>query len=173
MDARPFVVLMDASRIQRSIRRMAYSIAETYFSSTGIYIIGINDIGCEIGKILYDQVKSLVPCSCHLGSLSIPNHTQHSPEASSLNPMLIEGATVLLVDDVVFTGKTLQKAVHQILSLSEPKHLSCMALIDRGHRRFPIELTFVGLHWPTKLNEHVQVSWDERSPSSQVLLYYD
>jgi len=173
METRPFVVLMDASRIQRSLRRMAYSIAETYFSSTRLYLIGINDTGCEIARILFEQIQPLVPCECHLGALSIPDPLSKPNGVSSLDPQRLEGATIVLVDDVVFTGKTLQTAVHQILSLTEPKHLCCSALIDRGHRSYPMELRFVGMHWPTKLNEHVQVLWDEHAHTGQVLLYYD
>jgi pyrimidine operon attenuation protein/uracil phosphoribosyltransferase len=164
---------MDADRIQRSLRRMAFNVAETYYHSTSIHLIGINEIGCQIARILLSQVERLVPCPCHFGALQISSTSAWQSVDASLVINQAQGATILLIDDVVFTGKTLQRAVHYLLSVAEPEQLACMALIDRGHRHYPIELRFVGMHWPTKLNEYVQVLWELEDASRQVVLYYD
>lgn len=173
MESRPFVVLMDAARIQRSLRRMAFNIAETYYHSTSIHLIGINEIGCHIARILLSHVEHLVPCPCQFGALPISSTTPTQPVEASLAINQTQGATILLIDDVVFTGKTLQKAVHYLMSVAEPQQLACLALIDRGHRHYPVELRFVGIHWPTKLNEYVHVLWDKEDASHKVVLYYD
>lgn len=160
------VVLMDASRMNRSIRRIAYNIIEERTESP-LIILGVNERGFALADRLNKEI-SVIPGSaslCGKIEVSAPNTTRLFIEHS------LEGAFVVLVDDVMFSGKTMQQAIHYVISNHRPSNIKIASLIDRGHRTFPLEPQYVGLTCPTKLSEHVHVFIQPDSDHDAVILY--
>lgn len=172
MDARnqrQSIPLMDAGRIERSIRRIAFNLAEEYHRSQSITLLGLNTRGLGIAHRLQSELNNLLPHPGHVAQIECESgEVTTNAEASILNHR-----TVICVDDVIFSGRTMQKAVMHVMSNFNPDIIRCVALIDRGHRKFPVEPQFTGLVCPTKLLEHVHVDLKPESDIDQVLLYHD
>lgn len=151
MDDSNTVVLMDDRRIERSLKRIAHQIAEDNRSEKELVVLGINERGyavaCALNKYLSALIGKEVGCYRIL-----PAGDDKIEGVTSL-----QNKYVLLVDDVIFSGTTMFKALSIISKTEYPDEVHTAALIDRGHRKFPIIARFTGMELPTKLNEHVTV----------------
>ncbi len=165
---RRHVVLMDANRIQRSIQRMAFSLAEE-FHENRVVLLGINDRGFAVASRMCHVLTSILPNSCELARIVLDKGapTIDDPDVDFNNK------TVIIVDDVIFSGRTMQQAVTFVMQASSPDIIRCVALVDRGHRKFPVEPQFWGLECPTKLMEHVHVDLIPDAKLDQVILFQD
>jgi len=162
----PKVVLMDASRMSRSIRRIAFNIVEE-FTSGNLFILGINDRGFSLAERLQKEINSIPKAKCHSARIEVSESgTVHFPDSIQL-----DGSYVVVVDDVMFSGKTMQQAVSYVMLTFKPEIISVASLIDRGHRKYPLEPRFVGMTCPTKLSEHVHVFIQPDSDHDAVILY--
>lgn len=162
------VVLMDAERIQRSIRRISYCIAEE-FHQNKILLLGINDRGHAVASRMYEVLAAILPNGCELARIDT------DAELTKIGDLDINAnkKTVIIVDDVIFSGRTMQQAVTYIMQSSTPHIVRCVVLIDRGHRKYPVEPQFWGLICPTKLMEHVHVDLKPSAEWDQVILLHD
>ncbi len=160
------VILMDADRIQRSIRRMAYNLAEEYHGSH-LLLIGINTRGDALASRLHDVLNPILPHGCKHAQIVI----EGDKIRTSADTDGYDGKAVIIVDDVIFSGRTMQQAVAHIIRNGKPDVVRCVALVDRGHRKFPVEPQFNGLTCPTKLKEHVHVDLIPEADIDQVVLY--
>lgn len=156
---------MSAKRMERTIKRIAYQVFEHSASDPGIILLGIDKRGYSLarrlGNVLSDVVKSPVKSF----KLGINDRSDDPLDGSALH-----GKNVVLVDDVIFTGRTVYHALHKLFDNGEPSCLMLAVLIDRGHRTYPVEAQYVGLRIPSKLNEHVTVKLSELGQPDQVLL---
>lgn len=163
------VVLMDASRIERSIRRIAFQLAEEYHHHPAVTLLGINTRGFAVASRLHGIMGTLLPNPCLVCQIMV----EDGPIRTNADPMALDSRTVIVVDDVIFSGRTMQQAVLYVMQNHQADIVRCVALVDRGHRKFPVEPQFTGLVSPTKLLEHVHVDLIPDAESDCVLLYPD
>jgi pyrimidine operon attenuation protein / uracil phosphoribosyltransferase len=164
----PHVVLMDADRIERSIRRMAFNLAEEYHDRQ-ILLLGLNARGHAVATRLHAILASILHQGCDIARLDIESEDGTTiPEG-----VHFDGKTVIIVDDVIFSGRTMQKAVALVIQYGAAGILQSVVLVDRGHRKFPVEPQFSGLTCPTKLREHVHVDLIPDAKQDQVILVHD
>jgi pyrimidine operon attenuation protein/uracil phosphoribosyltransferase len=158
------IVLMDNARIQRSLKRMAIEVWEKIDPEKELIIIGLNERGFATAKVLQEKLEKLHDpknIDCVQYDVKNLNHNKPLPECSE--------KFVLIVDDVIFSGKTIFDALTAIISTGEPERIEVLTLLDRGHRKYPIESNMTGMKVPTKVGEHVEVMLLNENPAQVVL----
>jgi pyrimidine operon attenuation protein/uracil phosphoribosyltransferase len=161
-------VLLDAAAIQRALTRIAHEIAERNEIGAEVVLVGIPEGGVplaqRLGKILSEIWKHSVPT----GSLDVSMHRDDLDHraAPTIHPTVmpfdVTGKTVVLVDDVLFSGRTTRAAMDALNDFGRPRKIQLAVLIDRGHRELPIKADFVGKNVPTAANEKVHVRIGEK-----------
>lgn len=157
------IVILNEQAIQRALTRIAHEIAERNETSSDVVLVGIQRGGVplaqKLGGLLGDIWKRPMPC----GKLDVSMHrddlAQHvAPDVQPTTiPFDVTGKTVVLVDDVLFSGRTIRAAMDSLNDFGRPKRIQLAVLVDRGHRELPIKADFVGKNVPTGLNEKVIV----------------
>ena len=161
-------VILDAGAIHRALTRIAHEIAERNEHSAEVVLIGIPEGGVplaqRLGKILAEIWKHSVPT----GSLDVSMHRDDLDHRAApkvhptIMPFDVTGKTVVLVDDVLFSGRTTRAAMDALNDFGRPKKIQLAILIDRGHRELPIKADFIGKNVPTATNERIIVSLGEK-----------
>lgn len=165
--------IMNEGDISRALVRIAHEIIEKNHGIDGICLIGIRTRGIPLAHRIAENISRIEGVSLDVGELDITLHrddrTSQEPLVSKNDvPFEIEGRTVILVDDVIFTGRTARAALNAIMELGRPAKIQLAALVDRGHRELPISATFVGKNIPTSLNEVVAVRLSEQDGETAV-----
>lgn len=169
--------VMDASKIRRILYRMTTEILERNRNLKNLVIIGIRTRGIYLGKRIAKLIKELEKVDVPVGVLDITLYrddfseleTQHMVQKTEIN-FSISKKDVLLVDDVLFTGRTIRAAMDCLFDLGRPKTIQLLVLIDRGHRELPIRADYVGKVLPTSRRELVQVRLKEVDDKDEVLI---
>jgi pyrimidine operon attenuation protein/uracil phosphoribosyltransferase len=151
--------------VRRAVTRMAHEIIERNRGLDGVVLVGLQRggvwlaeaLGLEIGRIEHDVPIGSVDASLHRDDIGL---RPVSPGAVSDLPVPVDGAVVVLVDDVLFTGRTVRAALDAIGEYGRPRSVQLAVLVDRGHRELPIRPDFVGKNLPTSLDEQVTVTAD-------------
>ena len=177
MDAAEKVVL-DRDDVARALVRMAHEVVERNTDpSSALAIVGIHSRGVPLAGRLHAQVAELLAQPVALGSLDISFHRDdlgRRPQTPVVHATEIDfpldGATVVIVDDVLFTGRTVRSAIDALFEYGRPARVQLAVLVDRGHRELPIRPDYVGKNLPTSLAERVNVSIDEVDGSEQVTI---
>jgi pyrimidine operon attenuation protein/uracil phosphoribosyltransferase len=170
------VVILDAPAIERALTRMAHEIQERNLQGQGVVLIGIQRGGVRLAERLSRLLAGIWQHPVAVGSLDINMHrddlhTQLAPEVHETRiPFDITDKTVVLVDDVLFSGRTVRAALDAMNDLGRPSRVQVAVLVDRGHRELPIKADFVGKNIPTSLQERVHVSLQEENGSDRVSL---
>ena len=170
-------VCMDADEIERSLTRIAHQILEANKGAGNIALVGIVTRGDLLAKRLAEKIEAIEGTKVPLGKLDISFYrddfaTYISPEVHSTEiPFDIDGATVVLVDDVLFTGRTVRAALDALMDIGRPACVQLAVLVDRGHRELPIRADFVGKNIPTAQSEFVRVNLAEVDGSTDVWLF--
>ena len=169
-------VILNAPAIQRALTRIAHEIAERNEAGAEVVLIGIPLVGdvlaFRLGKILSEIWKLPVP----VGVLDVSMHRDDlahraAPQVhQTVMPFDVTGRTVVLVDDVFFTGRTTRAAMDALNDFGRPKNIQLAVLIDRGHRELPVRADFVGKNVPTALTEKVRVRLDIPGQPDEVVL---
>src|SRR5258706_14938722 len=156
-------VILTAPAISRALTRIAHEIAERNEAGAEVVLVGIPLMGdllaFRLGKILSDIWKLPVP----VGTLDVSMHRDDLDQraAPTIHPTVmpfdVTGRTVVLVDDVLFTGRTARAALDALNDFGRPKSIQLAVLIDRGHRELPIKADFIGKNVPTAANDKVHV----------------
>jgi len=160
--------VMDAAAIERALRRIAHEIIERNPQLDSLILAGIPSRGVAIARRLADLIESLGKARVGVGAIDVSMHRDDvgtraelpRVEPSTL-PLPLEGKTVIIVDDVFFTGRTVRAAMDAISSFGRPARIQLAALIDRGHRELPIRGDYVGKNLPTAPDEQVQLCLED------------
>lgn len=162
--------IMDSSRMKRALSRLASEIVEENHGAKDLYLVGIRRRGVPLAERLTDKIEALEGTRPLYGILDI---TLYRDDLSTVgaNPIVnrteldtdIEGKTIVLVDDVLYTGRTIRAALDQLMDFGRPKKVQLAVLIDRGreHRELPIQADFIGKVVPTKQTEIIKVMLKE------------
>lgn len=157
---------MDEADITRALKRIAHEIVERNRGVDGIAIVGVQTRGVPLSKRIAANLRAIEDIEVPVGTVDIAlyrddyNTRAATPHASSV-PFNIEGKTVILVDDVLFTGRTVRAALDALGDLGRPAAVQLAVLVDRGHRELPIRADFVGKNVPTAREEKVLVRLSE------------
>ena len=169
--------VMDARKIKRALHRIATEIIERNRDLGNLVIVGIRTRGIYLGKRMSKMIKELEKTEIPVGVLDITLYrddfseleSQHMVKKTEIN-FSVADKDVLLVDDVLFTGRTIRAAMDSLIDLGRPKTIQLLVLIDRGHRELPIRADYVGKFLPTSKREIVQVHLKEIDESDEILI---
>ncbi len=162
--------IMDSTAINRALRRLATEIVEKNHGAEDLYLVGIRRRGVPLAERIRDKIEKLEGDRPLYGILDI---TLYRDDLSTVgaNPVVnrtqldedIEGKSIVLVDDVLYTGRTIRAAMDQLMDFGRPKRVQLAVLIDRGreHRELPIQADFIGKLVPTKQTEIIRVMLKE------------
>lgn len=170
-------VLMNAEEIARTLDRLAFQILEKRGDSPDLALIGIQrrgaDIAARLAAIMKDKLKRELPC----GALDI---TLYRDDWTSVGvrptvgptsiPFPIQGRDLVLVDDVLFTTRTVRAAMEALLDFGRPRRVELLVLVDRGHHELPIHADYIGRSVNTARDEHVDVLLKERDGHDEIRL---
>jgi pyrimidine operon attenuation protein / uracil phosphoribosyltransferase len=167
--------ILDSDRMRRMIDRMAHEIAEKQKDLSELALIGIRTRGVPLAQRLAARLSTLVKQNFPVGTLDI---TLYRDDLSTVAPQPLlkkteidfdlNGRTVLLCDDVLYTGRTIRAAMDGVIDLGRPRAIRLSVLIDRGHRELPIEANYVGKTVPTSSREVIQVLFEETDGADDV-----
>ncbi len=157
-------ILMDDNRVRRTLRRIAFQVAESLPDHKQLVIAGLNRRGFDVAGVLASFLSSKF--GFELPVLRLDVDSQESPKFEAD----ITGKYVLLVDDVLFSGRTMMRALDAAGTAGNPEWIKIAVLIDRGHRKFPLYPEYFGMRHPTKFKEHVHVETGEGKEFKVVLL---
>ena len=172
--ARP---VLDAAALSRVIDRMAHELLEKTGGGEGVVLLGIPTRGTTIARRLAARVLAFEGLVVPTGSLDVTMYRDdlrlraaRALEATDIPAGTIDGALVVLVDDVLFSGRTVRAALDALADLGRPRAVQLAALVDRGHRELPVRADYVGKNIPTSLRETVHVQLLEHDGVDAVLL---
>ncbi len=170
--------LMDRAAIERSLKRMAHEIVERDPEESKYIVLGIKRRGVPLAKILENNLKEISNVEVQGGYLDISLYRDDLTEIGDqakvsdrgISDLKCKNRSVIIVDDVIYTGRTARAAMEAVISMGRPKVIRLACLIDRGHREMPIRPDFVGKNVPTSRNEIIKVELPEYDYNCQVLL---
>jgi len=161
--------LMDAARVARTLDRMAHEIVERHPHLASAALIGVRSRGVPLAHRLARLVKQASGVELPVGALDISlyrdDFTNIAPQPVTKGtaiPFTIDGRSVIIVDDVLFTGRTVRAAIDQLIDFGRPARIELAVLVDRGHRELPIRADYVGKTVATSLAQTVQVRLREQ-----------
>ena len=170
--------IMDELAINRALSRIAHEIIERNRQIQDVRLIGIRRRGVPLAKRLAERIKDFEGINLPVGILDITLYRDdlsmlaEQPILNSTNvPFDINNKIIVMIDDVLFTGRTARAAMDALIDMGRPKSIQFAVLIDRGHRELPIRADYVGKNVPTSRNEVVQVQLNEIDKSNRVVIY--
>lgn len=170
-------LVMDASEIERSLTRIAHQILEANHGAQDIALVGIVTRGDLLAKQLARKIAQIEGVEVPIGKLDISFYrddfaTYFSPEVHSTQiDFDLDGRTIVLVDDVLFTGRTIRAALDALMDHGRPACVQLAVLVDRGHRELPIRADYVGKNVPSSSNESVRLFLEETDGRSSVEIF--
>jgi pyrimidine operon attenuation protein/uracil phosphoribosyltransferase len=169
--------LMDKERIERTITRIAHEIIERNKEVDDLVLIGIRTRGVPLAKRLAEEIEKIEGVKIKVGILDI---TLYRDDLTVIGPQPvvketkitfnITDKTIVLVDDVLFTGRTVRAALDSLIDFGRPRSIQLAVLIDRGHREVPIRPDYVGKNVPTSLKEVIEVRLTEEDGEDSVVI---
>jgi pyrimidine operon attenuation protein/uracil phosphoribosyltransferase len=158
------VPIMDAEAIRRALRRIAHEIVEANPNLENVVLAGIPSRGVEIGGRIAAFIREIAKTDIETGVVDVAMHRddvgmrKELPVVHASNlPVPLENRTVIIVDDVLYTGRTVRAAMDAINSFGRPARIQLAVLVDRGHRELPIRPDYIGKNLPTATREQIQV----------------
>ena len=171
------ILVMDGPAIRRALRRIAHEIIERNPDLSQVVLAGIPSRGNEIARRIADTISGIEKISVPAGTLDVAMHRDDVGTRAELPvvrastlPLPLEKRTVIIVDDVLFTGRTIRAAMDAITSFGRPAKIQLAVLIDRGHRELPIRADYVGKNLPTAPDEKVRLRLGEKESDEGVWL---
>ena len=158
--------VMDAEAVRRAVTRIAHEIIERNAGLADVVIVGLQTGGVPLARALTDALTEIEGTESPCGSIDVAFYRDDiglrpvMPEAVTSIPVDLSGKVVVLVDDVLFTGRTIRAALDALTDYGRPKAVQLAVMIDRGHRELPIRPDYVGKNIPTRRDEAVDVNED-------------
>ncbi len=168
--------ILNAQAIHRVLTRIAHEIVERNDSANSIVVVGVQRGGIHLAERLGGLLKTIWGHAVPVGKLDVSMHRDDLDQHSAPNiqptvmPFDINGKTVVLVDDVLFSGRTTRAALDALNDFGRPRRIQLAVLVDRGHRELPIKPDFVGKNVPTAANERIDVQLKETGGEDAVYL---
>ncbi|MBR7111199.1 MAG: bifunctional pyr operon transcriptional regulator/uracil phosphoribosyltransferase PyrR [Clostridia bacterium] len=169
--------IMDETAINRAIARITHEIIERNSGVDGVCLLGVKSRGVPLAKRLYANIEKFENKKVDLGYLDITRFRDDLSEKDKESissechiPCDIQNKTVIIVDDVLYTGRTARAAMESVFRSARPKAVQLAVLVDRGHRELPIRPDYVGKNVPTAKNEKIAVLLDEYDGESAVYI---
>ena len=169
-------LILDAPAIKRALTRIAHEIAERNEAGSEVVVVGIQRGGVPLGQRLGTLLAGIWGQPGPTGSLDVSMHRDDLDQRAAPNvqptviPFDVTGKTVVLVDDVLFSGRTVRAAMDALNDFGRPRRIQLAVLIDRGHRELPIKADFVGKNVPTAHTERVRVRLTEMGDADEVVI---
>ena len=169
--------VLDADAIRRSLARIAHEVLEHHKGTASLALVGIRTRGALLAQRLAGEIHTIDSHPVRVGVLDItlyrddlsriaPNPVVHATEI----PFDITDLHLVLVDDVLFTGRTIRAALNALNDFGRPKTIQLAVLVDRGHRELPIRADYVGKNIPTSIHEHIEVRLNELDEKEEVVI---
>lgn len=175
MDER--TVILDGIGVKRALTRIAHEVLERNKGVDGVVLVGIQTGGVYLANELAQRIIEIEGGTIPVGAVDITlyrddikGHSEHLPVGKTDIPFTLAGKKVILVDDVLFTGRTIRAAMDAMMDYGRPAAVQLAVLVDRGHRELPIRADFVGRNVPTSRKENVAVMFDSDNRPLEVLL---
>ena len=169
--------IMDENTIRRAINRISYEIIEHNHGVSGVVLAGVRTRGCFLAKRIADKIEEVEGVRPETISLDVSafRDDKHASAEACHVPMIeeIEDKTIIIMDDVLFTGRTVRAAMEAVLSIGRAKSIQLAVLIDRGHRELPIRPDYIGKNLPTSRTETVRVHMKEIDGKDSVVILTD
>lgn len=172
--------IQDNEEIDKSLKRIAYEILEKNKNGKDLVLIGIRKRGVTLAKRLSSKIKEIGGIEIPVGALDINLYRDDLSEVASQPilrktevPFTVREKKVILVDDVLYTGRTIRAALDAIIDLGRPHFIQLAVLLDRGHRELPIRADYVGKNVPTSKGELVEVKLMEDDGIDEVIIQED
>jgi pyrimidine operon attenuation protein/uracil phosphoribosyltransferase len=170
-------LVMDAGEMARALTRIAHEILERNRGTERLALVGIRTGGVYLAHRLAKRIQEIEKAQVPIGELDITLYRddlalrKEQPVLRKTTiPFNISGLTVVLVDDVLFTGRTTRAAMDGLIDLGRPAEVQLAVLVDRGHRQLPIKATFIGKNIPTARDEEVHVFLEEAGEEDRVVI---
>jgi pyrimidine operon attenuation protein/uracil phosphoribosyltransferase len=169
--------ILDGQGIERALTRIAHEIVEKNKGAENLVLVGIRSRGVYLARRLASRLKEIEGREIPVGSLDITLYRDdigeegfHGIVRKTDIPFPVSGKAVILVDDVLYTGRTIRAALDAIIDLGRPSLIQLAVLIDRGHRELPIRPDYVGKNIPTSRSEEVQVMLVEEDGEDKAMI---
>jgi len=169
--------LLGEDQIERTLTRIAHEIIEKNKVLTNIAVIGILTRGDHLAKRLHILIKKISNLNIPIGTLDVTFHRDDfrtnlgTPKVGVSNILFeVDGKDIILIDDVLYTGRTIRAAMDEVFTYGRPNSIQLGVLVDRGHKELPIRADYIGKNYPTSLNEHIYVHLNEVDNKDEILL---
>lgn len=170
-------MILDTAGVKRALTRIAHEILERNKGVDGLVLVGIRTGGVHLAREIVARLEEIEGATVPVGEVDITlyrddfkGHAPHLPVGKTDIPFSLETKRVVLVDDVLFTGRTIRAAMDAIMDHGRPACIQLAVLVDRGHRELPIRADFVGRNVPTSLKEKIAVLFDAANRPTDVVL---
>ena len=171
------LVLINQEKLNKMVTRLAHEILESATNHENIVLIGIKTRGEPLSYRIKKAMESIKKIQIPIGTVDITFHRDDFSNkfimpklGPSSIPFDLTDKEIILVDDVLYTGRTIRAAMDEIFSFGRPNSIKLAVLVDRGHRELPIKANFVGKNYPTSDEEHIHVLVDEIDKKEEVIL---
>lgn len=169
--------ILDGVGVKRALTRIAHEILERNKGVADLVLVGIRTGGVHLARELSSRLEEIEGAPVPMGEVDITlyrddfkGHSKHLPVGKTDIPFTVENKKVILVDDVLFTGRTIRAAMDALMDHGRPASIQLAVLIDRGHRELPIRADFVGRNVPTSSREKIIVLFDADDKPVEVVL---
>jgi pyrimidine operon attenuation protein / uracil phosphoribosyltransferase len=169
--------LLDQNRIQKTLTRLSHEIIENNPDLNNIAIVGIRTRGEFLAKRVHKQIEQISGQKIDIGTLDVTFYRDDfrtnlgHPEVKPSEILFkIDEINIILIDDVLYSGRTIRAAMDELFSFGRPASIQLCVLVDRGHREIPIRADYVGKNYPTSSSQHIHVHVDEVDGEDAVLL---
>jgi pyrimidine operon attenuation protein/uracil phosphoribosyltransferase len=170
-------VILDESGVRRALTRISHEILERNKGVEDLVLVGIQSGGAHLANELARRIGDIEGTAVPVGTVDITlyrddikSQAPHKAVGKTDIAFTLTGKRVVLVDDVLFTGRTIRAAMDALMDHGRPQSIQLAVLVDRGHRELPIRADFVGRNVPTSRKENVEVIFDDRQQALEVIL---
>ena len=177
LETRHKATLMEKDQSRRAVKRIAHEIVERNQGVDDIVVVGVRRRGVPLAERIAEYIEQIEGARVPVGVLDITLYrddfqriTRHPQVGKTDIPFDITDRIIVLVDDVLYTGRTIRAALDELIDFGRPRRIQLAVLVDRGHREFPIKADYVGKNVPTSESEMVEVHLEEIDGRDEVLM---